>query len=270
MTRRLKILITAGPTREYLDPVRYLSNASTGKMGYAIAAAAAKRGHAVTLVSGPVELPAPPNVNLIRVTSALEMLAAARRAFSAADAAVFTAAVSDWRPRKRSPRKLKKEAHAPQKINRASANEPRASTNEPSTSTNEPRASARAAPGTNANRNSVSLVSSWALDLVENPDIAATLGRLKRRPGRPARVTIGFALESHDGRAMAAAKLRAKHFDAIVLNSPAAIAADRSVVEILMADGRRNPARTASKSSHALQIVRLLERLHIGQRPPRT
>ncbi|QDV90172.1 Coenzyme A biosynthesis bifunctional protein CoaBC [Phycisphaerae bacterium RAS2] len=263
MTRRLKILITAGPTREYLDPVRYLSNASTGKMGYAIAAAAAKRGHAVTLVSGPVELPAPPNVNLIRVTSALEMLAAARRAFSNADAAIFAAAVSDWRPRKRSTRKLKKEAHAPQKINRASTNEPRASTNEP-------RASARAAPETIANRNSVSLVSSWALDLVENPDIAATLGRLKRRPGRPARITIGFALETHDGRAKAAAKLRAKRFDAIVLNSPAAIAADRSAVEILMADGRRNPARTASKSSHALQIVRLLERLHIGQRPPRT
>lgn len=253
-SNKLRILITAGPTREYLDPVRYLSNASTGKMGFAIATAAANRGHTVTLVSGPVDLSAPPNVRLIRVTSALEMLAAARRTFATADAAVFVAAVCDWRPRKRSSRKLKKELN--EKELRASAKEP--------------RVSARAATATGANLKTDSLEAGLSLDLVQNPDIAATLGRLKSRPGLPPRVTVGFALETHDGRAKAAAKLRAKHFDAIVLNSPAAIAADRSAVEILMADGRRNPARTASKSSHALQIVRLLERLHSGQLPRRT
>ncbi|QOJ04588.1 MAG: phosphopantothenoylcysteine decarboxylase [Planctomycetia bacterium] len=258
----MKILITAGPTREYLDPVRYLSNASTGKMGFAIAAAAAKRGHAVTLIAGPVDLPAPPNVRLVRVTSAMEMLAAARRAFATADAAVFAAAVSDWRPRKRSSRKLPKEL--------ISGKEPRASQKEPRASQKEPRASARAATKTSENLVPVSAQPDFSLDLVLNPDIAATLGRLKSRRSGPHRVTVGFALEDHDGRAKAAEKLRAKHFDAIVLNSPAAVATDRSTIQLLTADGCWMPARTASKSSHALQIVLLLERLWSSSPAKRT
>ena len=97
----MRILITAGPTREYLDDVRFLSNASSGRMGYAIAAEAVRRGHQVVLVSGPVELDPPPGVELVRVTSAQEMLDACLKRFEACDAAVMCAAVCDYRPARR-------------------------------------------------------------------------------------------------------------------------------------------------------------------------
>lgn len=106
--RKLHILITAGPTREYLDTVRFISNPSSGKMGYAIAAAAARRGHRVTLVSGPVELKPPSGVETFQVVAGAEMALAARRAFKSADAAVFCAAVCDYRPSTRVGRKLPK------------------------------------------------------------------------------------------------------------------------------------------------------------------
>lgn len=102
------VVVTAGPTHEAIDPVRYLSNASSGKMGYAIAAAAAAHGAHVTLVSGPVSLPVPAGVGVVRVTTAAEMLQATKDAFACADAAVLAAAVSDYRPAKKSDHKLKK------------------------------------------------------------------------------------------------------------------------------------------------------------------
>src|SRR3989339_930339 len=94
----LTFLITAGPTREYLDPVRFFSNASSGKMGYALAAAARRRGHRVILVSGPVNLKAPAGVRVINVTSAREMLQAVKTEQRKADIFIGAAAVSDWRP----------------------------------------------------------------------------------------------------------------------------------------------------------------------------
>jgi phosphopantothenoylcysteine decarboxylase / phosphopantothenate---cysteine ligase len=108
----VRLLITAGPTREYLDTVRFLSNASSGKMGYAIAAAALRRGHEVVLVSGPVAIRPPAGAEVVRVTSAAEMAAASKRAFRRADAAIFTAAVCDYRPTDRMARKLKKRSRA--------------------------------------------------------------------------------------------------------------------------------------------------------------
>jgi phosphopantothenoylcysteine decarboxylase/phosphopantothenate--cysteine ligase len=93
--------VTAGPTREHVDPVRYLSNESSGRMGFEIARAAAERGFAVTLVAGPVRLETPPGVDRVDVTSAREMLAAARTAFRGADALFMAAAVADWRPARR-------------------------------------------------------------------------------------------------------------------------------------------------------------------------
>jgi len=108
--RRLHIVVTAGPTREHFDPVRFLSNPSTGKMGYAIAEAAARRGHRCTLVSGPVELRAPDGTAVIRVTTAAEMAKATKRAFKDADAAILTAAVCDYRPRRQARQKLAKKA----------------------------------------------------------------------------------------------------------------------------------------------------------------
>jgi phosphopantothenoylcysteine decarboxylase/phosphopantothenate--cysteine ligase len=99
------IMITAGPTREHLDDVRFLSNGSSGRMGCALAAAAAAAGHRVTLVLGPVEVAPPPGVTVVPVVSALEMQAAAAAAFASADIAIAAAAVADWRPAARQPGK---------------------------------------------------------------------------------------------------------------------------------------------------------------------
>ncbi len=108
--RGVKVLVTAGPTRERLDPVRFLSNPSTGRMGYAIAQAAALRGAMVTLVSGPVELTAPVGVEVVRVETAEEMLAACAAALPTARLVVAAAAVSDFRPREVAAQKKKKGA----------------------------------------------------------------------------------------------------------------------------------------------------------------
>lgn len=105
-------LITAGPTREHLDPVRFFSNPSTGKMGYALARAARDRGAAVILVSGPVALRAPRGVRLVRVERAGEMRREVLRRH--ADIIIMAAAVADYRPKRRLARKMKK---GPQKIN---------------------------------------------------------------------------------------------------------------------------------------------------------
>jgi phosphopantothenoylcysteine decarboxylase / phosphopantothenate---cysteine ligase len=99
--KRLHVLVTAGPTREHVDPVRFLSNESSGRMGFAVAEACARRGHRVTLIAGPVALATPSGVERIDVVSAREMLAAARRAFRSADALVMAAAVADYRPKRR-------------------------------------------------------------------------------------------------------------------------------------------------------------------------
>jgi len=104
----MKLLITAGPTREHLDPVRFLSNRSTGKMGFAIAQAAAEGGHAVTLIAGPVALPTPPGVTRVDVVSALDMLTAVQKLLPLHNALVMCAAVADWRPKLTSVTKLKK------------------------------------------------------------------------------------------------------------------------------------------------------------------
>jgi phosphopantothenoylcysteine decarboxylase/phosphopantothenate--cysteine ligase len=108
VSHRIRCLITAGPTREHLDPVRFLSNASSGKMGYALAAAAVARGWQVDLVSGPVALAPPPGATLHRVQSAEEMFRACEPLFPASDLLVAVAAVADYRPRALSSEKLKK------------------------------------------------------------------------------------------------------------------------------------------------------------------
>ncbi len=92
------MVVTAGPTREHVDPVRYMTNESSGRMGFAIAAAAARAGHRVALIAGPVELKTPPGVKRVDVVSARDMLEAVRQAFRGADALYMAAAVADWRP----------------------------------------------------------------------------------------------------------------------------------------------------------------------------
>ncbi len=107
------VLVTAGPTHEAIDPVRYLANRSSGKQGFAIAEAAAKAGARVTLVAGPVALATPPGCERVDVESAAEMAAAVHAALQA-DVAVMVAAVADWRPANAADRKLKKGTTAPQ------------------------------------------------------------------------------------------------------------------------------------------------------------
>ena len=167
--RGLAVLVTAGPTREPIDPVRFLSNASTGRMGWEIAREVRRRGGRPTLVLGPSPLRDPRGVAVVRVETAREMLAAARRAARGAAIAVFAAAPADWRPVRTSREKRPKSSFG-----------------------GRPR-----------------------LRLVENPDVAATLGRKKG-----ARLHVGFALETRDALARAARKMAAKRFDAVVVNGP--------------------------------------------------
>ncbi|MDX1970350.1 MAG: phosphopantothenoylcysteine decarboxylase [Planctomycetaceae bacterium] len=104
----MRILITAGPTREYLDDVRYLSNASSGRMGYALAEAALAAGHEVHLISGPVALPPPPGAEVVAVETTDQLLAACDAVWNDCDGVIATAAVCDYRPASRFPGKLAK------------------------------------------------------------------------------------------------------------------------------------------------------------------
>ncbi|MCC5976708.1 MAG: bifunctional phosphopantothenoylcysteine decarboxylase/phosphopantothenate--cysteine ligase CoaBC [Salinarimonas sp.] len=106
------VLVTSGPTHEPIDPVRYIANRSSGRQGHAIATAAARAGARVTLVSGPVSIPAPPGVDLVPVETAREMKAAVDAALPA-DIAIFAAAVADWRTQQDAARKLKKDGSGP-------------------------------------------------------------------------------------------------------------------------------------------------------------
>lgn len=187
-----KVLITAGPTYEKIDPVRFIGNFSTGKMGYALANEAARRGAHVTLVSGPVDrLPLDSSVERIDVSSAREMLEATKAAWADADIAILAAAVADYRPAQELTHKIKRETD-------------------------------------NVD----------TLELVQNPDIAATLGTVKRSEQR----LIGFALETDRPLEHAADKLRRKNLDMIVTNSladeGAGFAVDTNKISLLFADGR--------------------------------
>ncbi len=108
MDSAIRILVNAGPTREYFDTVRFISNASTGMQGFAIARAALDRGHHVVLVAGPVNLPDVAGAKMIHVATAAEMADACKREFPQCDAAILTAAVCDYRPSAKLPHKLKK------------------------------------------------------------------------------------------------------------------------------------------------------------------
>ena len=106
----MKVLVTAGPTREPLDPVRFLTNRSSGKMGYTLAGAFLHEGHSVLLISGPTALDVPEGVDFIPVETAAEMHAAVERYIGKMDAAVFAAAVADYTPAQIAPQKIKKSA----------------------------------------------------------------------------------------------------------------------------------------------------------------
>src|SRR5207302_6248332 len=108
-----RVLVTAGPTREAIDPVRFIGNRSSGRMGYAVAEEAASRGASVILVAGPVSLPDPPRAEVVHVETAEQMLGAVSGRLEGVDAVVKAAAVADWRPQLASGEKMKKESGPP-------------------------------------------------------------------------------------------------------------------------------------------------------------
>ena len=163
----LRVMVTAGPTREALDPVRYISNRSSGKMGYSLAAAAAARGADVTLLTGPVSLAAPHGVRVVPFMTTQDLLDRALEVADDQDIIIQAAAPADYRAKAIAAQKIKKQG------------------------------------GEN-----------MTIELIENPDVAATLGARKRVD----QTFVGFAAETNDVYAHAQGKLVKKNLDMIVAN----------------------------------------------------
>ena len=187
----LRVMVTAGPSREALDPVRYISNRSSGKMGYAIAQAAQKRGAEVTLLSGPVAIEVPQGVKLVPFTTTQELLDRASELAREQDLLIQAAAPADYRAKEVAPQKIKKQGGEP-----------------------------------------------MTFTLVENPDVAATLGKAKRS----GQVFVGFAAETNDVLAHARDKLARKNLDMIVANDVtrpgAGFDVDTNIVTLITKDGQ--------------------------------
>ena len=203
------VLVTAGPTHEPIDPVRVIANRSSGRQGFAIAAAAAAAGARVTLVSGPVSLPTPGGVARIDVETA-EQMAAAVEAALPCDAAVLVAAVADWKVRP-SPTKLKKSEGPPR------------------------------------------------LEFEPNPDILASLAAHPLRPS----LLVGFAAETHDLAANAAAKRQAKGADWIVANdvSGDVMGGSHNQVRLVTAEGLEEWEEATKEAVAAHLVSRIAEAL---------
>jgi phosphopantothenoylcysteine decarboxylase / phosphopantothenate---cysteine ligase len=212
-----RVLITAGPTHERIDPVRYIANRSSGKQGFAIARAAAARGAGVMVVSGPVSLADPAGVTVVKVESAREMLAEVEQALPV-DVAVFAAAVADWRVA----------APGEQKVKKGPGGAPK-------------------------------------LELVENPDILATVAR--RTSNRP-RLVIGFAAETEHVIENAHAKLARKGCDWIVANdvSPATgvMGGDRNSVHLVTREGVESWPDQDKQTVADKLIARIAETLSVA------
>ena len=237
----MKLLVTAGPTREFFDPVRYISNRSSGKMGCAIAEAALRRGHSVTLVLGPVAHQPPAGAEIVNVVSALDMLAAVEAHLEGCDALVAAAAVADWRPAEYSPKKMKKisAAHAGANAD-ADAGDGIAAANTTDAGAAAPRAR--------------------AVELIPNPDILATIA-----PRKGSRIFVGFAAETNDLVTEAAAKLARKSLDMIVANDitrpGSGFDVDTNEVIFLAPGAPPECLPLLSKAEVADRIVRRIEQL---------
>ena len=201
------VLVTAGPTQEPWDEVRYLSNLSSGKMGYALAQASRRRGARVVLITGPTHLEPPEGVEVERVRTAEQMAQAVLRHFEGATLVLMAAAVSDFRPAEVLPRKIKKQDGIP------------------------------------------------VLRLEPTPDILAMLAP-RHRHGQ---VVVGFAAETENLLAHAAAKLRHKRLDFIVANDlsqeGAGFDVDTNIVTLLFPDGHSKPLEKMSKLDVAHRIL---------------
>ncbi|MBR4199327.1 MAG: bifunctional phosphopantothenoylcysteine decarboxylase/phosphopantothenate--cysteine ligase CoaBC [Bacteroidales bacterium] len=207
------VLVTAGPTYERIDSVRFIGNFSTGKMGFAVAEELAERGAKVILVAGPTSLTAKHrNIKQINIESAREMYEACIETFPSCNAAILSAAVADYRP----------ETVADHKIKKAAGTE------------------------------------TLDIHLVQNPDILATLGKMKT----DRQLLVGFALETDNELENAKAKLTRKNLDMIVLNSlkdkGAGFGHDTNKVTIITADGTVREGSLKSKADVAKDIVDMI------------
>ena len=206
---KMHILITAGGTREYIDPVRFITNASSGKMGYALAGAAQKAGHKVTLISAS-DLQPPVGIEFVGVDSAAEMFEAVKKHFPRCDCLIMAAAVADYTPAKKATSKIKK--------------------------TNKP----------------------LIIKLKPTADILKWAGKHKKKN----QIVVGFALEDRAIRTRAEKKLKEKNLDLIIANTPSAIGADKSTVQIKTADSAWIKIENATKITSAKSVIRLVEKLH--------
>ena len=228
------VLITAGPTQEAIDPVRYISNASTGKMGYALVRACLNRGANVTLVSGPCQVSlqawqAFTPLTVVPVQSAAEMCEAAVNAFPHADMAILCAAVADFTPCHTADKKIKKQ------------------------------------PGQTSMTIEMTTTTDIAATLGkvkgENGKVKAENGKRKAENGKVKgeKIIVGFALETHDEQANALRKLQSKNLDMIVLNSlqdqGAGFGVDTNKVTLLYADGTKKDLPLLLKQEVADVII---------------
>lgn len=220
-----RVVITAGGTQEPIDPVRYIGNRSSGKMGYALATAARDRGAHVTLISGPVALDAPYGVDVTQVETAAQMRDAVVAAVDQADVLIMSAAVADYRPAQVAAQKLKKEGHG----------------------------------GTQP----YVMGDAFSLPLVRTPDILGDLATLldeqSGKPGeRQSLVRVGFAAETGDLVSYARAKLLAKRLDLLVANdvsrADSGFGSDTNKVLLFHANGEMEDLPLLSKTEVAAAI----------------
>ena len=201
----MHILITAGGTREYIDPVRFISNASSGRMGYALARAAIAAGHEVTLVSAS-DLQPPVGIDFVGVDSAAEMFTAVKKFFAKCDCLIMAAAVADYTPARQAKTKIE------------------------------------------------SAKGELTIKLKPTADILKWAGNHKKN-----QIVVGFALEDKDLRNRAEKKLREKNLDMIIVNTPAAIGAERSTVHIKTPTSHWRRIEDATKAAIADRIVRQVQ-----------
>jgi len=222
----MHLLITAGGTREYIDPVRFISNASSGRMGYALASAAQKAGHNVTLISAS-DLQPPVGVEFVGVDSAAEMFGAVKKHFPRCDCLIMAAAVADYTPVKKAKTKMKK--------------------------TNKPLA---------IKLKSTTDILKWAgmHKKVRNRHKGTEAQRHRGTKGKR-QIVVGFALEDKALRKRAEQKLKEKNLDMIIANTPAAIGADKSTVQIKTPCSPWSKIENSTKVTTAKSVIRLVEKL---------
>jgi len=205
----MRILITAGGTREYIDPVRFISNASSGRMGYALAREALKAGHKVILVTTPTAQRPPSGAKVMKIETAAQMFEAVKQHFEKCDCLIMAAAVADYTPARPAKTKIKKTSKY------------------------------------------------LTIKLKPTADILKWAGKNKKKN----QIVIGFALEDKAVRIGAEKKLKDKNLDMIIANTPAAIGAEKSTVQIKTSGSHWSKIENATKITTAKRIIRLIQNL---------